>query len=254
MSGLDHAVAALTAAQVLANADATIEQATIDLGIAVADLQAQISVGQVIVATVLPPQNGVDYISLLGQNVPAQLPPGINPGEAIAVQVTGFHPTTRNPRDESWSGRPGQSPDCRGSTAGSNPRCASVRPAPTTTDPTLPVPTTTPTATSPTAALPSALPAQSANLGSSAGELLQADFLPDCAAARVLRCGVGSRRPSLAPLPEVSCAPTGRSVVRPSAAIAQCTTLEAPHRAQSNQIALAATTEAPQAPAAARHC
>jgi hypothetical protein len=79
------------AAQVLANANAAIEQATLDLGIEALEIQAQINVGDVIVATVLPAAgDGVDRISLLGQTVPAQLPPGINPGESIAVQVTGF--------------------------------------------------------------------------------------------------------------------------------------------------------------------
>ncbi|HVA27369.1 MAG TPA: flagellar hook-length control protein FliK [Candidatus Baltobacteraceae bacterium] len=89
MSGLDPLAA--FAAQVLANANAAIEQATLDLGVAVTELQAQIAVGDVIVATVLPATgDGVDRIALLGQTVPAQLPPGINPGESIAVQVTGF--------------------------------------------------------------------------------------------------------------------------------------------------------------------
>jgi len=88
MSNLDP-LAAL-AAQVIANADAAIEAAALDLGAALTELQSQISVGDVIVATVLPPQDGLDRISLLGQTVPAQLPPGINPGESIALQVTGF--------------------------------------------------------------------------------------------------------------------------------------------------------------------
>lgn len=79
------------AAQVLANANAAIEQATLDLGVAALEIQSQINVGDVIVATVLPAAgDGIDRISLLGQTVPAQLPPGINPGESIAVQVTGF--------------------------------------------------------------------------------------------------------------------------------------------------------------------
>ena len=47
-------------------------------------------VGDVLTATVLPAQDGTDRISLLGQILPAQLPPGINPGETIALQVTAF--------------------------------------------------------------------------------------------------------------------------------------------------------------------
>jgi len=91
MSGFDP-LAAL-AAQVVAGAEAAIEQATLDLGAVVQEIRAQIAVGDIVNATVLPPQDGNDRISFLGQNVTAQLPPGIDPGDTIALQVTGFTST-----------------------------------------------------------------------------------------------------------------------------------------------------------------
>jgi hypothetical protein len=92
MSGVDP-LAAL-AAQAVANAQAAINAATLSLGADVAALQAQISVGDVIAATVLPPQGGTDLLSFLGQTVAAQIPPGINPGETLLLQVTGFTNST----------------------------------------------------------------------------------------------------------------------------------------------------------------
>ena len=88
MSGLDP-LAAL-AAQAVANAQAAMDQAVLSLGVDVAVLQAQVNVGEVIAATVLPPQGGTDLLSFLGQTVTAQIPPGINPGETMLLQVTGF--------------------------------------------------------------------------------------------------------------------------------------------------------------------
>ena len=88
MSGLDP-LAAL-AAQAVANAQAAIDEAILSLGGDVAALQAQINVGDVIAATVLPPQGGTDLLSFLGQTVAAQIPPGIDPGETLLLQVTGF--------------------------------------------------------------------------------------------------------------------------------------------------------------------
>jgi hypothetical protein len=90
MSGLDP-LAAL-AAQAVANAQAAMDEAvlSLDLGVDVAVLQAQVNVGEVIAATVLPPQGGTDLLSFLGQTVTAQIPPGINPGETMLLQVTGF--------------------------------------------------------------------------------------------------------------------------------------------------------------------
>ena len=88
MSGLDP-LAAL-AAQAVANAQAAMDEAVLSLGVDVAVLQAQVNVGEVIAATVLPPQGGTDLLSFLGQTVTAQIPPGINPGETMLLQVTGF--------------------------------------------------------------------------------------------------------------------------------------------------------------------
>jgi hypothetical protein len=92
MSGLDP-LAAL-AAQAVANAQAAMDQAILSLGADVAALQAQVNVGEVIAATVLPPQGGTDLLSFLGQTVAAQIPPGINPGETLLLQVTGFTNST----------------------------------------------------------------------------------------------------------------------------------------------------------------
>ena len=88
MSGLDP-LAAL-AAQAVANAQAAVDEAILSLGADVATLQAQVNVGDVIAATVLPPQGGTDLLSFLGQTVAAQIPPGIDPGETLLLQVTGF--------------------------------------------------------------------------------------------------------------------------------------------------------------------
>ncbi len=81
------------ALQAVANAQAAIEESTLNLGALLGEFQAQLSVGDVLSATVLPAQDGTDRISLLGQTLTAQLPPGINPGETIALQVTGFTST-----------------------------------------------------------------------------------------------------------------------------------------------------------------
>src|SRR5215469_10458386 len=74
-------------------ADAALAQsavAAIDLGVQIEILQQQLSVGDLLTATILPPQNGTDLLSFLGQTVQAQLPPGIDPGETLLLQVTGF--------------------------------------------------------------------------------------------------------------------------------------------------------------------
>jgi hypothetical protein len=91
MSNLDPLAA--FALQAVANAQAAIEEATLNLGSLISDFEAKVSVGDVLDATVLPPQDGGDRISLLGQTLAAQLPPGINPGETIALQVTAFTDT-----------------------------------------------------------------------------------------------------------------------------------------------------------------
>ncbi len=62
----------------------------LDLGVPVPVLQAQISIGDLLTATVLAPQNGMDLIEILGQQVAAQLPPDVRPGETLVLQVTGF--------------------------------------------------------------------------------------------------------------------------------------------------------------------
>ncbi len=88
MSGMDPLAA--IALRAVANAQAAIEEATLNLGAVVSDVQSQLSVGDLLSATVLSPQDGSDRISLLGHTLPAQLPSGIDPGETIALQVTGF--------------------------------------------------------------------------------------------------------------------------------------------------------------------
>ncbi len=76
--------------EAVAAAQQAIAQATIDLGVSAGVLQAQVSVGDVIPATILPPSGGNDLLSFLGQTVVASLPQGVYPGETLALQVTGF--------------------------------------------------------------------------------------------------------------------------------------------------------------------
>lgn len=87
MAGIDP-LAALTAR--VAAAQAAMADAAINLGATAEILQAQISVGDVLPAQILPPQNGQDSILIAGQQVTAQLPPGVYPGETLLLQVTGF--------------------------------------------------------------------------------------------------------------------------------------------------------------------
>src|SRR5579872_5489925 len=87
MSGFDP-LAAIAADAVSASTEA-LATAAIDL-LTFDALQAQINVGDILTATVLPPQNGNDQLSLLGQTVVAQLPPGVFPGETLELRVTGF--------------------------------------------------------------------------------------------------------------------------------------------------------------------
>ena len=88
MSGVDP-LAAL-AAQVIAASDAAIADATVNLGEVAQLLVAQLSVGDVLEATVLPPQGGSDLLQFAGQTVAAQLPPDVHPGDTLLLQVTGF--------------------------------------------------------------------------------------------------------------------------------------------------------------------
>ncbi|MBV8435059.1 MAG: hypothetical protein JO029_12335, partial [Candidatus Eremiobacteraeota bacterium] len=85
MSGLDP-LAALAADVALTQSSI----AAIDLGIQIEVLQSQLSIGDLITATILPAQDGSDRLSFLGQTVLAQLPPGIDPGQSLLLQVTGF--------------------------------------------------------------------------------------------------------------------------------------------------------------------
>ena len=87
MSGVDPlaAVAAELAAMQGAGSDATL-----DLGAIAQILQTQLSVGELLAATVLPAKGGQDLIEILGQTVVAQLPPDVRPGETLLLQVTGF--------------------------------------------------------------------------------------------------------------------------------------------------------------------
>ena len=85
MSGLDP-LAALAAETALTQAQVQ----AIDLGVAVEILQQQLSVGDLLTATVLPSQGGIDLLSIFGTTVAAQLPTGVNPGQSLLLQVTGF--------------------------------------------------------------------------------------------------------------------------------------------------------------------
>ncbi|HTA39325.1 MAG TPA: hypothetical protein VK760_09625 [Candidatus Acidoferrales bacterium] len=85
MSGLDP-LAALAAQTALTQAQVQ----ALDLGVAVEILQQQLSVGDLLTATVLPSQGGIDLLSIFGATVAAQLPTGVNPGQSLLLQVTGF--------------------------------------------------------------------------------------------------------------------------------------------------------------------
>ena len=166
MSGLDP-LAAL-AAQAVANAQAAIDAATLSLGADVATLQAQVNVGDVIAATVLPPQAGTDLLSFLGQTVAAQIPPGIDPGETLLLQVTGFTNSTVTVRNlgtiDPENPIPTVNPDLTPPVT-DGPQAAvlstQVAPAPSTPEPSSAVPVqnvAAPSASVPTASVPTALP------------------------------------------------------------------------------------------------
>ena len=82
MSGLDP-LAALAAETALTQAQVQ----AIDLGVAVEILQQQLSVGDLLTATVLPSQGGIDLLSIFGTTVAAQLPTGVNPGQIGRAHV-----------------------------------------------------------------------------------------------------------------------------------------------------------------------
>ena len=69
---------------------AALNDAALVLGFPLEILQADLTAGDVLAATVLPPQNGHDLIEILGQQVAAQLPPTVRPGEVLLLRVTGF--------------------------------------------------------------------------------------------------------------------------------------------------------------------
>ncbi len=56
-------------------------------------LQQQVSVGDVVTATVLPSNGLGDVLNILGSRVAASLPPTLVPGDVITAKVTGFNGT-----------------------------------------------------------------------------------------------------------------------------------------------------------------
>ena len=54
-------------------------------------LQAQVAIGDILTATVLPPNGLSDLLNVQGNRVAASLPPTLTPGDQITVQVTGFN-------------------------------------------------------------------------------------------------------------------------------------------------------------------
>lgn len=64
--------------------------AALNLGFPIEVLQAQIALGDLLAATILPPQNGTDALEIFGERIAARLPPGVHPGQTLVLQVTGF--------------------------------------------------------------------------------------------------------------------------------------------------------------------
>lgn len=89
MAGFDPLTFALSNNAVAAAELAFIE-AALDIGVPAEVLQAQLSIGDLLTATVLPPQNGHDLLEIFGRQIPAQLPPDVRPGETLVLQVSGF--------------------------------------------------------------------------------------------------------------------------------------------------------------------
>src|SRR5579884_3861452 len=90
MPSTDPLTAALDAR--IAAAQAAMLEAAIDLGASADALRSRIANGDVLTATVLPPQGGQDLVEILGYRVSADLPPQVRPGETL-LQVTGFSGT-----------------------------------------------------------------------------------------------------------------------------------------------------------------
>lgn len=66
--------------------------ADLTLGIPLELLGTQVRVGDVLAAMVLPPQNGLDLLEILGQTIAAHLPPTVRPAEQLLLQVTQINP------------------------------------------------------------------------------------------------------------------------------------------------------------------
>jgi hypothetical protein len=88
---VDPAAAAAANASGAAALDALV---TAELNALAADaqaLQAQVAIGDILNATVLPSNGLSDLINIAGSRVAASLPPTLTPGDQITVQVTGFN-------------------------------------------------------------------------------------------------------------------------------------------------------------------
>lgn len=91
MSGIDPFAA--LGADAVAQAQAALFEAALNLELSADLLPQKVAVGDLLTATILPPEGGVDRIELFGQPIAAQLPPGIHPGETVALQVTAVRGT-----------------------------------------------------------------------------------------------------------------------------------------------------------------
>jgi Flagellar hook-length control protein FliK len=89
MSGVDP-LSVGAAQNLVVAAELAFIEAALDLGIPADVLQAQLSVGDLLTGTVLPPQNGHDLLEIFGRQVAAQLPPDVRPGDTLVLQVSGF--------------------------------------------------------------------------------------------------------------------------------------------------------------------
>lgn len=89
MAGLDPSQGGALGAAINA-ADLQFLETALTLDASAAALQANLNVGDVLAARILPPQGGNDYIEVAGQTFAAQLPPQVYPGDVLALQVTGI--------------------------------------------------------------------------------------------------------------------------------------------------------------------
>jgi len=88
VSSIDPSIAAAQA--FVQAAESALADAALNLGAQADAIVAQLHVGDLLPALVLPAQNGTDRLEIFGQPVAAQLPPGIHPGETIVLQVNAF--------------------------------------------------------------------------------------------------------------------------------------------------------------------